>query len=126
MGREPKKRAYPPQGPFSPPRPSEAEQVEGEPMAVANDKATQHGESFLPTTASHDQWSAETARVYRDPNLERTASHGRSGHATPHGDRAETRSDENRRMESPRGYTQPDDGGRVHLKDDADEDDERS
>lgn len=34
-------------------------------MAVANDKTTVHGESFLPTTASLDQWDADVAKRYR-------------------------------------------------------------
>ena len=57
--------AYGTVGPEDATRPSEAEETEGEPMAVANDKVTTQGESHVPSTASLDQWDEEVARRYR-------------------------------------------------------------
>lgn len=64
------RKRIPPVGPSAPPRPSEVDREERQPMAVASDAATMH-DSFKPTTARPDQMSAETARRYRDPNLDR-------------------------------------------------------
>lgn len=49
-------------GPYAPPLPTEAEQTEGEPMAVANDKRHAGNQSFLPTTQSKDAYSPEVAK----------------------------------------------------------------
>lgn len=54
-----------PVGPFAPPLPKEAESREAEPMAVANDKANLHGESFVATSAPLDQYDADVARRYK-------------------------------------------------------------
>lgn len=51
--------------PDAPPLPSEVDQEGPEPMAVANDKANLHGESFVPTTASQDAYAPAVARRYR-------------------------------------------------------------
>jgi hypothetical protein len=88
-----KKKRIDPVGPFAPPTPSEAEQDEqGEPMAVANDKQTIHGESFVPTTAPDGP---------KEP--------------TPHGRDVRERHDQNRAEESPPDYTPPDEQGFAHL-----------
>lgn len=93
-----------PVGPYAPPRPSEAEREQGEPMAVANDKATRHGESFLPTTADLDQFDADVARRYKQ------VREGTVGDAI-------TRSrEENRRQEEPAGYSETDARGWRHLE----------
>lgn len=54
-----------PVGPFEPPLPKDAESRVAEPMAVANDKQTIHGESFVATSAPLDQYDAEVARRYK-------------------------------------------------------------
>lgn len=54
-----------PVGPFEPPLPKDAESREAEPMAVANDKANLHGESFVATSAPLDQYDADVARRYK-------------------------------------------------------------
>lgn len=76
-------------------RPSQAERTGAEPMAVANDKTTIHGEAFLPSTASLDQWDDEVARRYKQVPERNGGTHG-SGVT-------ESRK-ENRAMEDPPGY----------------------
>lgn len=76
-------------------RPHMAELTEGEPMAVANDKMTKHGESFLPSTASMDAWDADVARRYKQVPEE---SGGISAKGT-----TESR-EMNRAMEDPEEY----------------------
>lgn len=104
-----------PMGPFTPPTPAEADQVQGEPMAVAADKMTRHGEGFLPTTAARDQMAPDVARKWRDPQLQR-GTRGGNAHPTPHGAPVEGRTDENRRAERPEGYTEVDENGWRHLE----------
>ena len=116
MGAEDTKpRKHPPTGPFAPPTPAEAEQTEGEPMAVANDKQTRQDESFHPTTASADQMAPDVARKYRDPNLQRGAD-AAEGSSTPHGRDVEARTDENRRREKPEGYSEVNEHGFRELE----------
>lgn len=59
---------FAPNGPYSPPRPDEADQKGAEPMAVARDKTTPH-DAFMPTTQSRDQLARDVAHKWRDPNL---------------------------------------------------------
>lgn len=103
-----KKDRYPPQGPFAPPTPAEADQARGEPMAVAGDKRNVHGEPFLATTAPRDQMDEEVARKYRDPNLAADRPHRTP---TPHGEDVKARRDENRAREKPEGYSEIDEDG---------------
>lgn len=91
-----KRKSYPPVGPFSPPTPSEAEQSENMPMAVARDMDKQGDDSFLSTSAPLDAGLPTP---------------------TPHGERAETRRDENRARESPEGYGPTDENGFRQLLD---------
>lgn len=88
-----------PMGPYSPPLPSEAEQDQGEPMAVARDKQNPYGESFLPTTADLDQFDADVARRYKQ------VREGTTGAGV-----TESR-EENRAQERPEGYTRRDENG---------------
>lgn len=91
-----------PNGPFSPPLPKSVDESEHEPMAVANDKQTIHGESFLPTTAPMDQYDDEVARRYRQvPGAQM---------------KARTR-EETVEAQSPPGFSAPDEQGFVHLED---------
>lgn len=66
---EPKRRGL--VGPSAPPTPAEVDGPGVEPMAVASDKATLHGEGFVPTTASRDAFDADVAEKFRDPQLRR-------------------------------------------------------
>lgn len=85
-----------PIGPFAPPYPAEASETRGgEPMAVANDKANTHGESFVGTSAPRDQWDDEVAKKY-----------GRAV-SLPRSDK------ETRAAQRPDGYTAPDEYGWV-------------
>lgn len=103
------KAKYKPIGPFAPPLPTEVEDTPEEPMAVANDKATIHGESFLPTSAPMDQYDEEVARRYKQvPGAQ----------MKPHGN-AETVA-----MESPPGYTEPNKRGWAKLEAQQDEETE--
>lgn len=88
-----------PIGPYAPPRPSEVEDSRPEPMAVANDKATIHSDSHLPTSAPMDAYSEEVARRYAQvPEKARTAAR-----------------EENRAQEDPAGYTPEDARGYKRL-----------
>lgn len=93
-----------PIGPFAPPLPKDAEETRGgEPMAVANDKANLHGESFVGTSAPRDQWDEEIAKKFGRP-VERA------------------RSDQwTRKMQAPEGYTRPDEDGWARPIDDGDD-----
>ncbi|HVM44779.1 MAG TPA: hypothetical protein VM582_02495 [Candidatus Thermoplasmatota archaeon] len=77
-------------------RPSEAEEEEGEPMAVANDKTTIHGESFLPSTASLDQYDEDVAQRYKQVP--------EKNGGTPLSKGTTRSRKENRAMEDPPGY----------------------
>lgn len=116
MGADPKKKPIDPMGPFAPPTPAEADQAEGEPMAVANDKQNVHGESFVATTAPRDAMAEDVARKYRDPQLQRVDP---EESPTPHGKDVRERRDENRAAEKPKGYSEVDEKGFRHLEDDA-------
>lgn len=92
-----------PIGPFAPPLPTDAEETSGgEPMAVANDKANTHGESFVGTSAPRDQWDDAVARKY-GKRVDRARSN-----------------DETRAAQSPPMYTKPDENGWAHLRDEDD------
>ena len=88
-----------PRGPFSPPLPKTAEEGgRGEPMAVANDKANIHGESFVATSSAEDQFDHEVARKFgKDVDEPR-------------------REQETRAAQKPEGYTEPDEKGWAKLK----------
>lgn len=91
-----------PIGPFEPPLPKDAEQRLNEPMAVANDKQTIHGESFLATSAPLDAYDDDVARRYKQvPAVQMKAK----------GD-AETIA-----MQAPPGYTKPDERGWARPED---------
>ncbi|HET6404191.1 MAG TPA: hypothetical protein VFH78_06050 [Candidatus Thermoplasmatota archaeon] len=96
--------AYGTVGTDDPTRPSEAEQSEAEPMAVANDKTTIHGESFLPSTASLDQYDEEVARRYKGLPQEPLSKGTTSSRK------------ENRAMEDPPGYEVEEETGWKKLK----------
>lgn len=83
-----------PMGPFSTPLPKDTEATEGgEPMAVANDKANTHGESFVGTSAPRDQWDDAVAQRYgKRVDLPKS-------------------DEETRRHQHPEGYTEPDENG---------------
>lgn len=83
-----------PRGPFSPPLPKTAEEGgQGEPMAVANDKANTHGESFVATSSADDQFDHDVAKRYaKDVDEPRTDGETRSA-------------------QRPEGYTEPDEKG---------------
>ena len=83
-----------PVGPFEPTLPKDAEAREAEPMAVANDKQTIHGESFLATSAPLDQYDADVARRYKQVPTRPAKSDA-----------------ESRAAQSPEGYTEPDENG---------------
>ena len=59
-----------PTGPFAPPKPSEAESDEAQPMAAARDEDTPH-DAAKPTTASKDAYAPDVAK--------RWAAHGAHG-----------------------------------------------
>ena len=88
-----------PRGPFSPPYPKTAEKGgDGEPMAVANDKANTHGESFVATSSADDQFDHDVAKKYAkdvdEPKREK----------------------ETRAAQKPEGFTEPDEQGWSKLK----------
>lgn len=109
------KKKFEPVGPFAPPLPSEADQSGPMPMAVAGDEDAQQ-DAFKPTTARKDQMSAEVARKYRDPNVQKPSDVGRPS-PTPHGEKPETRTDENKRAEDPEEYEDAPQHGYRQLKD---------
>ncbi|HUR68166.1 MAG TPA: hypothetical protein VM370_02890 [Candidatus Thermoplasmatota archaeon] len=101
-----------PVGPFAPPTPSEAEDDEvGEPMAVAGDKqGSETDESFVPTTASKDQYAPDVAERYKQvPG----AARGGAGVT-------ESRK-ENRAAEKPAEYSEPDERGWVKPQGEGDD-----
>lgn len=95
----PKRKRYPPVGPFAPALPTQAEDERSVPMAVARDITTPH-DAFMPTTASHDAYTdkAPGARASIASMLPR--SH-----------------EENRAAERPAGYSAIDENGFRHLLD---------
>ncbi|HEX2022367.1 MAG TPA: hypothetical protein VHH36_06610 [Candidatus Thermoplasmatota archaeon] len=88
-----KRKPIPPMGPYAPPRPSEAEREEAEPMAVARDKETTD-DAFMPTSAPLDSYDPEVALRH-------------AAHPTRF---ARTRR-ENRAQEEPPGYSETDERG---------------
>lgn len=117
-------------GPYAPPLPTEAERTEGgEPMAVANDKATLHGESFLPTTQSKDAYDRDVAKRYE--TVPGSAAGGKEGGipdtvnpidaerraGSPEAEKPETQE----QILHPPGYTETDERGYKRLKWDDDE-----
>lgn len=112
-------------GPYAPPLPTEAERTEGgEPMAVANDKATLHGESFLPTTQSKDAYDRDVAKRWE--TVPGSADGGKTGGirdtenpidaerraGSPEAEKPETL----RQSLHPPGYGETDERGYKHLK----------
>lgn len=111
-------------GPYSAPEPHEADRVDqGEPMAVANDRATPHGESFLPTTNRfiRDVMDADVAHRYKTvPDSARRGSTPKdeSRHASPRDAEGGPHAQEHvAQQEAPPGYTQADEKGWKRLKD---------
>ena len=120
MGTDDKTRKkFEPVGPFAPPLPSEADQGGPMPMAVAGDEDAQQ-EAFKPTTARKDQMSAEVARKYRDPNLQRPEDVGKPT-PTPHGQAPAQRTDENKRREDPPDYEDAPQRGYRQMTDELEE-----
>jgi hypothetical protein len=85
-----------PVGPFAAPLPKSVDATDPEPMAVANDKQTIHGESFVATTAPMDSYDDDVARRYKQVPGSQIKPKSR---------------EETVAMQSPPGYTEPDENG---------------
>lgn len=134
MGNAPDKRGpkdprSEPMGPYAPPLPTEAERTEGEPMAVANDKRSSSGQSFLPTTQSKDAYDPDVAKRWeqvpgsaeagREAVQESFTVNPRDAHeraGSPEAEKPETV----RQEAEPPGYTEVDERGFKRLKWDED------
>lgn len=102
MQDRPRAAKHQPVGPFAPPLPKDAEETHGgEPMAVANDKANLHGESFVGTSAPRDQWDDEVAKKFGRP-----VSRAKSD-------------EETRAHQRPAGYSEPDENGWARPNDES-------
>ena len=101
MDERPKIPKVEPVGPFQPTLPKIAEQRGNEPMAVANDKQTIHGESFLATSAPLDAYDDEVARRYRQ---------------VPAAQMRAKSDEESIAAQSPPGFTKPDERGWARLE----------
>lgn len=121
MGQAPTRKRFDPMGPYSPPLPTEAERTQGEPMAVANDKATVHSEAFVPTTRSTDAYDPDVARRWEViPGSIQAARDGRRK-AVPDAHVPEARTPEEQKPETlkmelaPPGHSETDERGFKHL-----------
>lgn len=114
-------------GPYLPPQQHEADRVEqGEPMAVANERATSHGESFSPTTSRfiRDVMDEDVAHRYKTvpdsarrgqtPADESRHASARDAEGGPH---AAEQLEQQRR---PPGFSETDERGFKRLEDGAD------
>lgn len=109
-------------GPFAPPRPTDVERTEGEPMAVANDKKTPF-DSFMPTTQSKDAYDRDVAQKWRTvpgsakPGMDAVQE---SFRVNPRGDVEEKSPEEEKpetvAMQDPPGYSKTDERGYKHLE----------